>query len=339
MQVGMIGLGRMGENMVRRLVQDGHQCVVYDNSPAALSRLKISNVTICHTLAEFIDKLTLPRVVWMMIPAGFVDTNIHILATLLAADDILIDGGNSHYQDDIMRAAMLKGYHIHYVDVGTSGGISGLQKGYCLMIGGEKKIVNYLTPIFASLAPGNDEYSSTRPAKQGYLHCGSHGAGHFVKMVHNGIEYGMMGAYAEGLNILRSANLGKTQLHADAETAPIRDAEFYQYQFNLADITEVWRHGSIIGSWLLDLTATALAKDPNLNQYSGFVSDSGEGRWTIAAALDEGVPTPIISAALYTRFNSRGNGQFSHKVLSAMRQKLGGHVEITPAKPALKQIK
>ncbi len=339
MQVGMIGLGRMGGSMVRRLVQKGHSCVVYDNDPASLKRLSIGNVVSCTTLNDFVSKLTVPRVVWMMIPAELVQATIDTLSTLLSPEDILIDGGNSHYQDDVLRAKKLQTHKLHYVDVGTSGGIAGLQKGYCLMIGGEKSVVDFLQPVFASLAPLSDEYSSTRTAKNGYLHCGNHGAGHFVKMVHNGIEYGIMGSYAEGFNILRSANVGKKQIHADAETAPIRDAEFYQYEFNLADIAEVWRHGSIISSWLLDLTTNALTKDPDLGQYSGFVSDSGEGRWALKAAIDEAIPVPIISAALYNRFNSRGNAQFSQQMLSAMRLKLGGHEEAQPVFPVLHKIK
>ena len=334
MQLGMIGLGRMGANMVRRLMKDGHQCVVYDRSADAVTQLAKEKATGSSSLADFVKKLTQPRAIWLMVPAAVVDKSIADLLPLLAKDDILIDGGNSYYVDDIRRAKELAAKGIHYVDVGTSGGVWGLERGYCMMIGGEKEIVKHLDPIFATLGPGIGNISRTPgreklggTAEQGYLHCGPNGAGHFVKMVHNGIEYGLMAAYAEGLGILRSANIGKQQHEIDAETTPLRDPEHYQYDLNLADITEVWRRGSVIASWLLDLTANSLVEDPNLAKFAGRVSDSGEGRWTIKAAIDEGVPTPVLTTALYERFSSRGEADYQNKLLSAMRYQFGGHIE------------
>ena len=334
MQLGMVGLGRMGANMVRRLMKDGHQCVVYDRSTDAVNQLAKEKATGSSSLADFVKKLTQPRAIWLMVPAAVVDKSIADLLPLLAKDDILIDGGNSYYVDDIRRAKELAAKGIHYVDVGTSGGVWGLERGYCMMIGGEKEIVKHLDPIFATLGPGIGNISRTPgreklggTAEQGYLHCGPNGAGHFVKMVHNGIEYGLMAAYAEGLGILRSANIGKQQHEVDAETTPLRDPEHYQYDLNLADITEVWRRGSVIASWLLDLTANSLVEDPNLAKFAGRVSDSGEGRWTIKAAIDEGVPTPVLTTALYERFSSRGEADYQNKVLSAMRYQFGGHIE------------
>jgi 6-phosphogluconate dehydrogenase len=338
MQLGMIGLGRMGANMVRRLINHGHTCVVYDRSADAVSQLAKEKASGASSLADFVKKLTPPRAVWLMVPAGVVDNTIADLLPLLSPEDILIDGGNSYYLDDIKRAKELAAKKIHYVDVGTSGGVWGLERGYCMMIGGEKSIVQRLDPIFSTLAPGIGDVGRTPgrekiggTAEQGYLHCGENGAGHFVKMVHNGIEYGLMAAYAEGMGILRAANIGRTKGEVDAETTPLRNPEEYQYDLNLADIAEVWRRGSVIASWLLDLTATALAKDPHLAQFAGRVSDSGEGRWTIKAAIDEGVPVPVLSAALYERFSSRGAADFQNQVLSAMRFGFGGHVE-KPAK-------
>lgn len=337
MQIGMIGLGRMGANMVRRLAKGGHQCVVYDMKAEAVQSLLQPGVTGASSLEDLVSKLDKPCAVWLMVPAAVVDADLAILAPLLAAEDIIIDGGNSYYHDDIRRGIELKSRQIHYLDVGTSGGIAGGERGYCLMIGGEKEPVARLEPIFSTLAPGIDaaprttgrEKPSSR-AEQGYLHCGPQGAGHFVKMVHNGIEYGIMGAYAEGLNILRNADAGKQKIVADAETAPLQHPEYYQYDLDLPEIAELWRRGSVIGSWLLDLTASALQSDPKLDAYAGHVSDSGEGRWTIAAAIDESVPVPILSAALYARFSSRGEGDFADKVLSAMRQGFGGHLEKAP---------
>ncbi|WP_395822882.1 phosphogluconate dehydrogenase (NAD(+)-dependent, decarboxylating) [Collimonas sp.] len=339
MQLGMIGLGRMGANMVRRLLTGAHQCVVYDLHQDAIKSMQQAGVIGAASLADLIAKLPKPRVLWLMLPAAVVDENLAMLAPLLDTGDIVIDGGNSYYHDDIRRAAGLQARQIHYVDVGTSGGVAGFERGYCLMIGGEQQTVQFLAPIFATLAPGisaapplagrNKPGSS---AEQGYLHCGPHGAGHFVKMVHNGIEYGIMGAYAEGLNILRHANVGKHSRQADAGTTPLRQPEHYQYDLDLAEITELWRRGSVISSWLLDLTAAALLRDPQLESYAGRVSDSGEGRWTINAAIDEAVPTPILSAALYARFSSRGEGGFADQVLSAMRYGFGGHLE-KAAKP------
>ncbi|SDY54734.1 6-phosphogluconate dehydrogenase (decarboxylating) [Collimonas sp. OK242] len=339
MQLGMIGLGRMGANMVRRLTAGDHQCVIYDLHPDAVQALVHPGATGASSLQDLVNKLSKPRVVWLMLPAAVVDENLALLTPLLDAGDIVIDGGNSYYHDDIRRGVELKAKHIHYVDVGTSGGVAGFDRGYCLMIGGAKEAVQHLAPIFATLAPGIDAAGATpgrkksgSSAEQGYLHCGPQGAGHFVKMVHNGIEYGIMGAYAEGLNILRNADIGKRSHDRDAETTPLRNPEHYQYELDLPEITELWRRGSVIGSWLLDLTAGALLNDPKLEQYAGRVSDSGEGRWTINAAIDEAVPVPILSAALFTRFSSRGEGDFADKVLSAMRQGFGGHIE-KPVKP------
>ena len=334
MQLGMIGLGRMGANMVRRLIKNGHQCVVYDRSPQAVAELVKEKAVGVSSLADLVKKLEKPRAVWLMVPAAIVDTSIADLIALLEAADILIDGGNSYYVDDIRRAKELAHKKIHYVDVGTSGGVWGLERGYCMMIGGEKDVVKHLDPIFATLAPGIGDIPRTPgrekiggSAEQGYLHCGPNGAGHFVKMVHNGIEYGVMAAYAEGLGVLKNANAGKSQHEVDAETTPLRDPEHYQYDLNLRDIAEVWRRGSVIASWLLDLTASALVEDPNLGRFAGRVSDSGEGRWTIKAAIDEAVPVPVLSTALYERFSSRGEGDYQDKLLSAMRFGFGGHLE------------
>ncbi len=334
MQLGMIGLGRMGANMVRRLIKDGHQCVVYDRSAQTVETLVEEKAVGASSLADLVKKLQKPRVVWLMVPAAVVDETIADLVPLLEADDILIDGGNSYYVDDIRRAKELALKKIHYVDVGTSGGVWGLERGYCVMIGGEKDVVKHLDPIFAALAPGSGHISRTPgrekvggTAEQGYLHCGPNGAGHFVKMVHNGIEYGVMAAYAEGLGILRDANIGKQEHAVDAETTPLRDPEHYQYDLNLRDITEVWRRGSVITSWLLDLTASALVQDPDLREFAGRVSDSGEGRWTIKAAIDEAVPAPVLTTALYERFSSRGEADYQDKLLSAMRFGFGGHLE------------
>ena len=334
MQLGMIGLGRMGANMVRRLITGGHQCVVFDLSPKAVEELAKEKAVGASSFADFVKKLDKPRAVWLMVPAAVVDKTIADLLPSLERGDILIDGGNSYYIDDIRRAKELTPKGIHYVDVGTSGGVWGLERGYCMMIGGEPAVVKSLDPIFARLAPGIGEIARTPgrekvggSAEQGYLHCGPNGAGHFVKMVHNGIEYGIMAAYAEGMGVLRSANVGK-QTHAiDAETTPLRDPEHYQYDLNLPDITEVWRRGSVIASWLLDLTASALLKDPALKGFAGRVSDSGEGRWTIKAAIDEAVPAHVLTAALYERFNSRGEAEFPDRLLSAMRYEFGGHHE------------
>ncbi|HMF15728.1 MAG TPA: decarboxylating 6-phosphogluconate dehydrogenase [Gemmataceae bacterium] len=334
MQLGMIGLGRMGANMVRRLLRGGHQCVVYDMSPKAVEELVKEKATGGSSLADFVKKLQKPRAIWLMVPAAVVDKSIADLVPLLEAGDILIDGGNSYYVDDIRRAKDLAGKKIHYVDVGTSGGVWGLERGYCMMIGGEKDVVARLDPIFKTLAPGIGDIPRTPgrekvggTAEQGYLHCGPNGAGHFVKMVHNGIEYGVMAAYAEGLGVLREANIGKRKGEIDAETTPLRDPEHYQYDLKLADIAEVWRRGSVIASWLLDLTAASLVKDESLVEFAGRVSDSGEGRWTIKAAIDEAVPVPVLSTALYERFSSRGDADFQDKLLSAMRFQFGGHVE------------
>jgi 6-phosphogluconate dehydrogenase len=331
----MIGLGRMGANMVRRLSKGGHDCVVFDRSQKAVGALvKDVNATGATSLQDFANKLGKPRAVWLMVPAAVVDETITSLLPYLASDDILIDGGNSYYVDDIRRAKTLAPKHIHYVDVGTSGGVWGLERGYCMMIGGEAAAVKRLDPIFAQLAPGIGEIDRTPgrekvkgTAEQGYLHCGPNGAGHFVKMVHNGIEYGMMAAYAEGLGILNAANVGKKTGEIDAETTPLRDPEHYQYDLNLPDVAEVWRRGSVIASWLLDLTASALLEDPNLAKFAGRVSDSGEGRWTIKAAIDEAVPAPVLTAALYERFSSRNEAEFQNKLLSAMRYEFGGHLE------------
>jgi 6-phosphogluconate dehydrogenase len=339
MQLGMIGLGRMGANMVRRLLRGGHQCVVFDRSPKAVQELTQDKAVGASSLADLVKKLEKPRAVWLMVPAAVVDTSIADLLPLLEKGDILIDGGNSYYIDDIRRAKELAPRGIHYVDVGTSGGVWGLERGYCMMIGGEPEVVKRLDPIFARLAPGAGDIARTPgrekadgTAEQGYLHCGPNGAGHFVKMVHNGIEYGIMAAYAEGLGILRSANVGKREHAVDAETTPLRDPEHYQYDLDLPDIAEVWRRGSVIASWLLDLLASALIKDPNLKGFEGRVSDSGEGRWTIKAAIDESVPAHVLASALYERFSSRGEADFADKLLSAMRYEFGGHLE-KPAGP------
>jgi 6-phosphogluconate dehydrogenase len=334
MQIGMIGLGRMGANMVRRLLRAGHECVVFDVSPKAVAELAADKAVGAESLADLVKKLARPRTVWMMVPAAVVDRTIVDLVPLLARGDILVDGGNSRHVDDIRRARELSPLGIHYVDVGTSGGVWGLERGYCQMIGGEVPVVKHLDPIFASLAPGAGDVPRTpgrsgpeSAAERGYLHCGPSGGGHFVKMVHNGVEYGLMAAYAEGLNILRGAGIGKHVQQADAETTPLRDPEHYQYDFALGDVAEVWRRGSVIGSWLLDLTAAALARDPTLEGFAGKVSDSGEGRWTIQASIDEGVPSPVLTAALYERFSSRGNADYADKILSAMRHAFGGHDE------------
>jgi len=334
MQLGMIGLGRMGANMVRRLIKGGHQCVVFDRSPKAVNELAQEKAAGSSSLQELVQKLAKPRALWLMVPAAVVDQSIADLLSYLEPGDTLIDGGNSYYIDDIRRAKELTPKGIHYVDVGTSGGVWGLERGYCMMIGGEKDVVTRLDPIFATLAPGAGNAPRTAgrenlggTAEQGYLHCGPNGAGHFVKMVHNGIEYGMMAAYAEGLSILQSANVGKQQHEIDAETTPLRDPEHYQYDLDLRDIAEVWRRGSVIASWLLDLTAASLVKDPSLAQFGGRVSDSGEGRWTIKAAIDEAVPVPVLSASLYARFSSRGEADYQNRLLSAMRFGFGGHLE------------
>jgi 6-phosphogluconate dehydrogenase len=340
MQLGMVGLGRMGSNMVKRLAAHGHECVVFDRSTKTVDDLaKEAGVSGSTSLQDFVSKLSTPRAIWLMIPAGVVEDTIAEIAPLLETGDILIDGGNSYYIDDIRRAKELAPKGIHYVDVGTSGGVWGLERGYCMMIGGPKAAVEHLDPIFKTIAPGIGDASRTPgrenfpgTAEQGYLHCGESGGGHFVKMVHNGIEYGIMAAYAEGLGILKAANIGKVTGEIDAETTPLRDPEHYQYEFNLPDVAEVWRRGSVISSWLLDLTATALAEDPALSKFGGRVSDSGEGRWTVKAAIDEGVPAHVLTTALYERFSSRGLADFSDKILSAMRYEFGGHLE----KPAAK---
>ncbi len=334
MQFGMIGLGRMGGNMVRRLMRSGHTCVVYDRSPQAVETLVKEGATGASPVAEFVKKLAKPRAVCLMVPAAFVDASIDELVPLLEKGDTLIDGGNSNYQDDIARAKRLAPQGLHYVDMGTSGGVWGLERGYCLMIGGETEVVKRLDPIFAALAPGRGDIGRTPgrekldgTAEEGYLHCGPNGAGHFVKMIHNGIEYGLMAAYAEGLSILRNANIGKASHENDAETTPLRNPEHYQYDFNLADITELWRRGSVVSSWLLDLTAQSMAGDPGLEKFGGKVADSGEGRWTVQAANDLGIPAHVLTAALFERFSSRGLDLFQNKVLSAMRFGFGGHVE------------
>ncbi len=334
MQLGMVGLGRMGANMVRRLLRGGHQCVVFDMSPKAVDELVREKAQGSSSLSEFVTKLSKPRAIWLMVPAAVVDETIAGLLPHLEAEDTLIDGGNSYYVDDIRRAKELAARSIHYLDVGTSGGVWGLERGYCMMIGGEKEVVKHLDPVFSTLAPGMGDIPRTvgrekigGTAEQGYLHCGPNGAGHFVKMVHNGIEYGLMAAYAEGFGILRSANAGKQRDAIDAETTPLRDPELYQYDLDLRDIAEVWRRGSVVASWLLDLTAAGLAKDPALSQFEGRVSDSGEGRWTIKAAIDEAVPVPVLSTALYERFTSRGEADYQDKLLSAMRFGFGGHLE------------
>jgi 6-phosphogluconate dehydrogenase len=334
MQLGMIGLGRMGANMVRRLMKGGHECVAFDMSQASVQGLAKEGATGATSLDDFVAKLKQPRAIWLMVPAAVVDSTLAQLVPKLAKDDIVIDGGNSYYIDDIRRAEELKKKNLHYVDVGTSGGVWGLDRGYCMMIGGEEQTVQRLDPIFKTLAPGIGDIPRTPgrenmkgTAEQGYLHCGPSGAGHFVKMVHNGIEYGVMAAYAEGLNILNHANVGKTKRTEDAETTPLRNPEHYMYDLNLPDVAEVWRRGSVIASWLLDLTAIALAKSPQLSDFSGRVSDSGEGRWTIQAAIEEGTPAPVLTASLYERFTSRGEADFANKILSAMRFEFGGHNE------------
>ena len=339
MQLGMIGLGRMGANMVRRLMKNGHSCVVYNRNPEAVKQLVAEGAIGATSLSEFVAKLTAPRAVWLMIPAAAVDGVLADLAPKLQADDVLIDGGNSYYVDDIRRQKELRARGVHYLDVGTSGGVWGLERGYCMMIGGDADAVQRLDPIFRTIAPGIGDIPRTPgrekasgTAELGYLYCGQSGAGHFVKMVHNGIEYGMMAAYAEGLNILRHANVGKRGRDVDAETTPLRNPEHYQYDMNLPDIAEVWRRGSVVASWLLDLTAIALQKSPQLENFSGRVSDSGEGRWTIVAAIDEGTPAEVLTAALYERFASQGQADFANKIMSAMRFEFGGHVE----KPASK---
>jgi 6-phosphogluconate dehydrogenase len=340
MELGMIGLGRMGANMVRRLIGRGHRCVVFDRSPQAVRDLVKDHAIGADSPVDLVKKLAKPRAVWLMVPAAAVDQTIAELLPHLEAGDILIDGGNSYYVDDIKLAKDLAPSKIHYVDVGTSGGVWGLERGYCMMIGGEKNVVEHLDPIFSTLAPGTGNISRTPgremlngTSEQGYLHCGPNGAGHFVKMVHNGIEYGIMAAYAEGLSVLRSANVGKQQENIDAETTPLRDPEHYQYDLDLKNIAEVWRRGSVIASWLLDLTATALVQDPGLSKFAGRVSDSGEGRWTIKAAIDEAVPTPVLTASLYERFSSRNEADYADKLLSAMRFEFGGHLEKLAEKP------
>ena len=340
MQLAMVGLGRMGASMARRLAKHGHECVVFDMTPQVVSDLAENDgITGSSSIEDMIGKLQKPRAIWMMIPAGVVEKTIQQIAPHLEPGDILIDGGNSYYIDDIARAKELKEKQVEYVDVGTSGGVWGFERGYCMMIGGNEEVVKHLDPIFQAIAPGKGDIPPTPgreqlrgTAEEGYLYCGPNGAGHFVKMVHNGIEYGMMAAYAEGLNVLKGANIGKHAGEIDAETTPLRDPEHYQYDFDLREVTEVWRRGSVIASWLLDLTASALVKDPQLENYGGRVSDSGEGRWTIKAGIDEGVPTPVLTASLYERFSSRGEDEFANKVLSAMRYAFGGHLE----KPAAK---
>jgi 6-phosphogluconate dehydrogenase len=334
MQLGMIGLGRMGANMVRRLIRNGHTSVVFDRSPESVKQLAGEGATPSDSLDDFVKKLSKPRAIWLMVPAGVVDATLHELVPKLEKDDIVIDGGNSYYIDDIRRAKELSAKGIHYCDVGTSGGVWGLDRGYCQMIGGEEKIVKHLDPIFKTLAPGRGDVPRTPgrekaggTAEEGYLHCGPSGGGHFVKMIHNGIEYGLMAAYAEGLNVLKHANAGKSHRETDAETTPLRNPEHYQYDFNLADITEVWRRGSVVASWLLDLTAISLLEQPQLERFSGRVSDSGEGRWTVLAAIESTTPAPVLTASLYQRFVSRGEDDFAGKVLSAMRFQFGGHVE------------
>jgi 6-phosphogluconate dehydrogenase len=341
MQIGMIGLGRMGANMARRLIRGGHECVVFDRSPKVVDGLVANGAKGAGSMSEFVEQLKSPRAVWLMVPAGVVDETISTLAPLLNKGDILIDGGNSYYIDDLRRAKELAARGIHYVDVGTSGGVWGLERGYCMMIGGETDIVAHLDAIFRTLAPGAGDIARTPgreklggTAELGYLHCGNNGAGHFVKMVHNGIEYGIMAAYAEGLGILRDANVGKQTGTVDAETTPLPHPEHYQYDLNLRDISEVWRRGSVIASWLLDLTAISLVEDPALTKFAGRVSDSGEGRWTIKAAIDEAVPAPVLTAALYERFTSRGDADYANKLLSAMRFQFGGHLEKAAEKQA-----
>jgi len=340
MQLGMIGLGRMGANIVRRLMRDGHECVVFDVNPDSVKQLESEGAIGAFTLEEFVEKLDKPRAAWVMVPAGLTGRVVDQVAALMETGDIVIDGGNSYYKDDIDRAAALKKQGIHFVDVGTSGGVFGLERGFCLMIGGEQKIVRHLDPVFATIAPGVEGAPRTpgrngKPstAEQGYLHCGPNGAGHFVKMVHNGIEYGLMAAYAEGLNILHRANIGNEQTgEASAEVTPLREPQYYSYDIDTAEVAEVWRRGSVVASWLLDLTAAALAESPDLDGFGGRVSDSGEGRWTVLAAIDEGVPVPVLSTALFERFESRGEAQYADRLLSAMRKQFGGHAELTAAR-------
>jgi 6-phosphogluconate dehydrogenase len=334
MQIGMVGLGRMGANLVRRLMRDGHECVVYNRTPGPTAELEREGANGAGSLEEFVSKLSKPRAAWVMVPAAVTGQVIQDLAGLTEPGDIIIDGGNTYYRDDVDRAKELSQVGIHYVDVGTSGGVFGLERGFCLMIGGEREVVERLDPIFRTIAPGVDAAARTdgaegepSTAERGYLHCGPSGAGHFVKMVHNGIEYGLMAAYAEGLNILHNANIGKEERPADAETSPLRDPEYYRYDIDTAAVAEVWRRGSVVASWLLDLTASALRKSPGLENFQGRVSDSGEGRWTVLAAVEEGVPAEVITAALYARFASRGEGEFANRLLSAMRQEFGGHSE------------
>ena len=333
MQLGMVGLGRMGSNIVRRVVKDGHSCVVYDVNEAAVTSLAGERVTGSSSLEDLVSKLETPRAIWLMLPAAITHETLEALVAFLDPDDVVIDGGNSYYQDDVDRARELKERGVHFVDCGTSGGVWGLERGYSLMIGGEDQVIRRLDPLFQTIAPGDDGTESTPgredggTAQHGYLHCGPNGAGHFVKMVHNGIEYGMMASIAEGLNILKHANVGKQDVTADAETSPVKDAEYYAYDLDLPEVAEVWRHGSVISSWLVDLTAEALTRSPDLSEFSGRVSDSGEGRWTVEAAINESVPAPVISAALWQRYESRGAGEFTAKVLSAMRAGFGGHVE------------
>jgi 6-phosphogluconate dehydrogenase len=334
MQLGMVGLGRMGANLVRRLMRDGHECVVYDTSPDSVAALVAEGAAGASNLEEFVAKLVTPRAAWVMVPAGVTGQTVDKLADLMAPEDIIIDGGNSYYRDDIHRATVLKTRQLHYVDVGTSGGVYGLDRGYCLMIGGEDDVVTHLDPIFRSIAPGVEAAVRTPgrkgepvPAEYGYLHCGPNGAGHFVKMVHNGIEYGVMAAYAEGFAVLRNAGIGREEQLQDAETAPLSSPEYYQYDIDASNVAEVWRRGSVIGSWLLDLTANALAQDPKMAGFAGRVSDSGEGRWTVMAAVDESVPAHVLTAALFERFSSRGEADFADKLLSAMRKQFGGHDE------------
>ena len=334
MQLGMVGLGRMGANLVRRLMRDGHECVVYDVSADVVSELAGEGATGSGSLEEFVSKLDRPRAAWVMVPAGYTGETVEKLADLMEEGDIIIDGGNSYYRDDIDRAAALKPKGVHYVDVGTSGGVFGLDRGFCIMIGGEDDVVGHLDPVFRTIAPGVDGAPRTpgktgepSPAENGYLHCGPHGAGHFVKMVHNGIEYGIMGAYAEGLNILKHADAGMHMEEIDAETTPLRDPQYYQYEIDTAEVAEVWRRGSVIASWLLDLTAHALSENPSLDEFTGRVSDSGEGRWTVLAAVDVSAPADILSTALFNRFSSRGEDEFANRLLSAMRKEFGGHAE------------
>jgi len=334
MQLGMIGLGRMGANLVRRLMRGGHECVVFDLSADSVRQLESEGAIASSSLEDFVGKLSSPRAAWIMVPAAFTGDTVMKLADLMEGGDIIIDGGNSYYRDDVDRAATLKERGIHYVDVGTSGGIFGLERGYCLMIGGEGETVRHLDPLFDTIAPGVDTAERTpgrkgdpSPAEKGYLHCGPNGAGHFVKMVHNGIEYGVMAAYAEGLAIIRKANVGKGMQESDAETTPLRDPQYYQYEIDTSEVAEVWRRGSVVSSWLLDLTAAALLESPDLKEFSGRVSDSGEGRWTAVAAIDEGVPAQVLTTALYERFASRGEADFADKILSAMRKQFGGHAE------------